>query len=81
MTRKKQLIDAGVAVALVALTSTTDSESTRELLAKVFRAVAEDEKNRGLMVQQGAVKVCLRSSLTLQYTNFTLNCEISSNWD
>ena len=55
--RRKQLVDAGVAVALVALTSVSDSESTRELLSKVFRALAEDEQSRGLMMQQGSVKV------------------------
>ena len=57
--RCKLLVEAGVAIALVALTSTTDSESTRELLSKVFRAAAEDVTSRGLMVQQGAVKVRL----------------------
>ena len=59
--RRKQLVDAGVAVALVALTSVSDSESTRELLSKVFRSLAEDEQSRGLMMQQGSVKVSVRA--------------------
>ena len=55
--RRQKLLSAGVASALVALTSTTDSENTRELLSRVFRAVAEEESSRGSMVQQGSAKV------------------------
>jgi hypothetical protein len=54
--RVKLLVECGTINALVAL-SDTDSESARELLSRVFSAVASQEQFRGLLVQQGGVKV------------------------
>ena len=49
------LVKAGLINSLVAL-SDTESESSRELLCRVFNAIATDEKHRGLIVQQGGAK-------------------------
>ena len=57
--RMHQLAKVGVTNALVAL-SNTESKNSRELLCRVFLALATEESLRGLLVQQGAVKVsCL----------------------
>ena len=50
------LANVGVTNALVAL-SNTESKNSRELLCRVFLALATEESLRGLLVQQGAVKV------------------------
>ena len=54
--RMHQLAKVGVTNALVAL-SNTESKNSRELLCRVFLALATEESLRGLLVQQGAVKV------------------------
>lgn len=55
--RVKKLVQADIITALVAL-SKTESENSRELLARVYLAIAEDEKHRGALVQKGGAK-CL----------------------
>lgn len=57
--RIHKLAQAGVTNALVAL-SNSESKNCRELLCRVYLALATEEKLRGLMVQQGAVKSLLQ---------------------
>lgn len=57
MKRVKKLVEADIITALVAL-SKTESENSRELLARVYLAIAEDEQHRGMLVQKGGAK-CL----------------------
>lgn len=65
--RIHKLAQAGVTNALVCL-SGTESCNSRELICRVFLALATEQSLRGLMVQQGAVKVLLLSP----YILFTL---------
>ncbi|CAH1772776.1 unnamed protein product [Owenia fusiformis] len=60
--RVAKLVKAGIGNALVAL-SKTDSASSKELLSRAFLAVSYYEENRGLLVQQGAVKALINLSL------------------
>ncbi|KAL8594973.1 hypothetical protein ACOMHN_038770 [Nucella lapillus] len=53
------LAKAGVTNALVSL-SNTESKNSRELLCRVYLALATEDSLRGLMVQQGAVKSLLQ---------------------
>ncbi|GFO40405.1 unc-45-like protein a [Plakobranchus ocellatus] len=57
--RVKKLAAAGVINALVSL-SDTDSTNSRELLCRVFMALATEESLRGLIVQQGGIKSLLQ---------------------
>ncbi|XP_033096200.1 protein unc-45 homolog B-like isoform X2 [Anneissia japonica] len=49
------LLEEGIVTGLVSL-SKTESESSRELICRVFLACVMDENNRGLVVQQGGAK-------------------------
>uniref|UniRef100_A0A2P2HWV5 Protein unc-45 homolog B n=1 Tax=Hirondellea gigas TaxID=1518452 RepID=A0A2P2HWV5_9CRUS len=55
------LANEGVGAALVML-SKTESENSRELIARLLLAICEQQENRGLMVQQGATKALLKLS-------------------
>lgn len=56
------LAKAGVTSGLVALAK-TESHNSRELIARVFNAICSLQELRGLVVQQGGVKVLLFMSL------------------
>lgn len=56
------LAEAGVTTALVAL-SKTESDNSRELIARVFNALCSEVGCRGVVVQQGGVKVLMGLSL------------------
>ncbi|KAF7287644.1 hypothetical protein GWI33_005992 [Rhynchophorus ferrugineus] len=61
----KRLLALGnenVTTALVAL-SKTESANSRELISRVFNALASEHEIRGIMVQQGAVKVLIKLAL------------------
>lgn len=53
---------AGVTTALVALAK-TESPNSKELIARVFNALCSEHELRGLVVQQGGVKVLVPMSL------------------
>lgn len=57
--RIKVLAESGVTVALVSL-STTDSNNSREVIARVFNAICEQPDLRGHVVQQGGAKTLLQ---------------------
>ncbi|XP_074656481.1 protein unc-45 homolog B-like [Tubulanus polymorphus] len=65
--RIKKLVSAGVSSSLVALASGTESDNTKELIARVFLAIVTEQEHRGVCVQQGAAKVLL--SLALKGTD------------
>ncbi|XP_070153538.1 protein unc-45 homolog B [Polyergus mexicanus] len=56
------LTKAGVTSALVSLAK-TDSQNSRELIARVFNAICSQQEVRGIIVQQGAVKALLPLAL------------------
>ncbi|KAF2355056.1 UNC-45/Cro1/She4 central domain [Trinorchestia longiramus] len=56
--RVNVLAEEGAGAALVMLAK-TESENSKELIARLFLAICEHQKNRGLMVQQGATKALL----------------------
>ncbi|KAK2185884.1 hypothetical protein NP493_219g00021 [Ridgeia piscesae] len=56
--RVKKLLRTGVVNALVVL-SKTESESSRELLARVYLSLVMDAEHRGLIVQQGGAKALI----------------------
>ncbi|XP_066149150.1 protein unc-45 homolog B [Euwallacea fornicatus] len=61
----KRLIALGrenVTTALVALCK-TESHNSRELISRVFNALASEHELRGMLVQQGAVKVLIKLAL------------------
>lgn len=61
----KRLIALGkenVTTALVVL-SKTESPNSRELIARVFNALASEHELRGIIVQQGGVKVLIKLAL------------------
>ncbi|XP_064482252.1 protein unc-45 homolog B-like [Ornithodoros turicata] len=60
--RIKLLGESGVTVALVAL-SVTESNNSREMIARVFNAICEQQELRGHVVQQGGAKALLKLSL------------------
>lgn len=56
------LADEGVTTALVALAK-TESENSREMIARVFNAICQEITTRGRVVQQGGAKVLLQLAL------------------
>lgn len=56
--RIKALAEEGAASALVAL-SKTESNNSKELIARLFNAICQMQENRGLVVQQGGTKALL----------------------
>ena len=56
------LAEAGVTTALVALTK-TESDNSREMIARVFNAICAEQSVRGIVVQQGGAKVLLPLAL------------------
>ncbi|XP_077298366.1 unc-45 myosin chaperone [Arctopsyche grandis] len=56
------LAKEGVTTALVAL-SKTQSDNSKELISRVFNALCSQQELRGIVVQQGAVKVLLPMAL------------------
>ncbi|KAL6433119.1 hypothetical protein ACFW04_006404 [Cataglyphis niger] len=56
------LAKAGVTSALVSLAK-TDSQNSRELIARVFNAICSQQEVRGIIVQQGAAKALLPLAL------------------
>lgn len=56
------LANEGVTTALVAL-SKTESDNSKELIARVFNALCSQQDLRGIVVQQGGTKVLLAMSL------------------
>lgn len=56
------LAEEGVTVALVAL-SKTESDNSREMIARVFNAICAESTVRGIVVQQGGAKVLLPLAL------------------
>ncbi|ESO08016.1 hypothetical protein HELRODRAFT_110263 [Helobdella robusta] len=56
--RVTKLVKAGIVNALVAF-SKSESESSNELLARIYLAVCANADHRGLVVQQGGVKTLL----------------------
>ncbi|XP_055959152.1 protein unc-45 homolog B isoform X2 [Patella vulgata] len=60
--RIHKLAECGLVNALVALAK-TDSKNSRELLCRVYMALATEEKLRGLIVQQGGAKSLLQLAL------------------
>lgn len=56
------LTNEGVTTALVAL-SKTESPNSREMIARVFNALAAEQCNRGKIVQQGGAKALLNLAL------------------
>lgn len=52
------LAEEGVTTALVALTK-TESDNSREMIARVFNAICAEANVRGIVVQQGGAKVLL----------------------
>ncbi|XP_068086823.1 protein unc-45 homolog B [Anabrus simplex] len=60
--RLEVLANEGVTSALVAL-SKTDSQNSKELISRVFNALCSQQDLRGIVVQQGGVKVLLSMAL------------------
>lgn len=60
--RARVLAESGVTVALVAL-SATKSNNSREMIARVFNAICEQQSLRGHIVQQGGAKALLKLAL------------------
>lgn len=56
------LAEAGVTSALVALTK-TESDNSKEMIARVFNAICAEQSVRGIVVQQGGAKVLLPLAL------------------
>lgn len=56
------LAKAGVTTALVALAK-TDSQNSKELIARVFNAICSQQEVRGIVVQQGGAKALLPLAL------------------
>lgn len=56
------LANEGVTTALVAL-SKTESDNSKELIARVFNAICSQQELRGIVVQQGGTKVLLPMAL------------------
>lgn len=60
--RVHKVAEAGVCSALVALCN-TDSKASRELISRVYLAIATEEDLRGLIAQQGAAKALLKLAI------------------
>jgi protein unc-45 len=56
------LADEGVTVALVAL-SKTESDNSKEMIARVFNAICSEQSVRGKVVQQGGARVLIPLAL------------------
>lgn len=56
------LAEEGVTTALVAL-SKTESENSKEMIARVFNAICSEQTVRGLIVQQGGARVLIPLAL------------------
>lgn len=56
------LAKAGVTSALVSL-SKTDSQNSKELIARIFNAICSQQEVRGIIVQQGGIKALLPLAL------------------
>lgn len=56
------LAEEGVTTALVAL-SKTESDNSKEMIARVFNAICKEQSVRGIVVQQGGAKVLLPLAL------------------
>lgn len=56
------LAEEGVTTALVSL-SKTESDNSREMIARVFNAICQEQSTRGRVVQQGGAKVLLQLAL------------------
>lgn len=56
------LAEEGVTSALVALTK-TESDNSKEMIARVFNAICAEQSVRGIVVQQGGAKVLLPLAL------------------
>ncbi|XP_006813831.2 protein unc-45 homolog B [Saccoglossus kowalevskii] len=57
--RVKLLLKLGVVTSLVFMSNKTDSNAVKELLSRTFLALTENEKDRGLIIQQGGAKACI----------------------
>ncbi|KRT81742.1 Anaphase-promoting complex subunit 3 protein [Oryctes borbonicus] len=63
VTKRIQILaKEGVTTALVAL-SKTESNNSKELISRVFNAICSDQELRGIVVQQGGVKVLIKMAL------------------
>lgn len=63
VTRRIQILaKEGVTTALVALAK-TESNNSKELISRVFNAICSDQDLRGIVVQQGGVKVLIKMAL------------------
>lgn len=60
--RVHALAEEGVTTALVALAK-TESDNSREMIARVFNAICQETGTRGYVVQQGGAKVLLQLAL------------------
>lgn len=56
------LAKEGVTSSLVALCK-TESDNSKELIARVFNAIASEQESRGLIVQQGGAKILINLAL------------------
>lgn len=61
--RVNKLVKLGLVNALVAFSS-TDSDSSKELIARCFLSICTVQENRGLVVQQGGAKVLIPLATT-----------------
>lgn len=57
------LTNEGVTTALVALAKAAESNNSKEMICRVFNALAQEADNRGKIVQQGGAKALLPMSL------------------
>jgi len=62
--RISQLVDQGVVEVLISLSKSAKSDSSREMISRVFYAVCSEKKHRGAVVQQGGVKALLPLTTT-----------------
>ena len=60
--RINKLVKNGVVTALVSLAK-TDSENSREMIARIFHGIVENPEHRGLVVQQGGAKALIPLAL------------------
>ncbi|XP_062520581.1 protein unc-45 homolog B-like [Corticium candelabrum] len=61
--RIEKLMKAGVIVALAHLAGNTESAVSREMLSRVFLALVNDQKHRGMVIQLGGAKALLPMAL------------------
>ena len=53
------IFNPGVVEVLISLSKSAKSDSSREMISRVFYAVCSEKKHRGAVVQQGGVKALL----------------------